>query len=207
MKRRDFLFAGASAVTTSALVRRGAAQPGAPHPERYPVGEFMLERTASGLIIRHRRNERQPLWESAVDGNFILAELATADIRSFGEPQGAYEIRDHVMAAYERPTIDHIEPAHERATVTGKLSGAHGDIDYTLYFEAVSPNHLRFTIKTEGDTAVINRITLRSASSADEGFFGFGEQLTYFNQKGNVLPILVQEHGVGRGRPILTQTA
>ena len=42
-------------------------------------------------------------------------------------------------------------------------------------------------------------------SAPDEAFFGFGEQLTYFNQKGKCAPMLVQEHGVGRGRPIVTQ--
>jgi sulfoquinovosidase len=36
-------------------------------------------------------------------------------------------------------------------------------------------------------------------------FFGFGQQLTYFNQKGNVVPVIVQEHGIGRGLPIVTQ--
>jgi sulfoquinovosidase len=61
-------------------------------------------------------------------------------------------------------------------------------------------------MSAEADKASgINRIILRSASSLDEDFLSFGEQLTYFNQKGNVLPILVQEHGVGRGRPIVTQ--
>ena len=38
------------------------------------------------------------------------------------------------------------------------------------------------------------------------GALSHNHQLTYFNQKGNILPILVQEHGVGRGRPILTRT-
>ncbi|HKH80277.1 MAG TPA: alpha-glucosidase, partial [Methylovirgula sp.] len=68
----------------------------------------------------------------------------------------------------------------------------------------MSSTHLRFEIRT-ASAADINRIELRTESVPDEGFFGFGEQLTYFNQKGNVLPILVQEHGVRRGRPILTQ--
>jgi sulfoquinovosidase len=53
----------------------------------------------------------------------------------------------------------------------------------------VSPAHLRFEISAEADKACgINRIILRSASSLDEDSLGFGEQLTYFNQKGNVLP-------------------
>ena len=84
------------------------------------------------------------------------------------------------------------------------LIGVPGSVGYTLSFEAMSSTHLRFEIRT-ASAADINRIELRTESVPDEGFFGFGEQLTYFNQKGNVLPILVQEHGVRRGRPILTQ--
>ena len=56
----------------------------------------------------------------------------------------------------------------------------------------------------EDESAGVNRIPLRLGSSAEEGFFGFGLQLTYFNQKGNLLPILVQEHGIGRGRRFVT---
>lgn len=70
----------------------------------------------------------------------------------------------------------------------------------------MSENQLQFVITAEDDTAgQYNRIFLNYASSADEAFFGFGQQLTYFNQKGNVVPVIVQEHGIGRGLPIVTQ--
>ena len=127
-----------------------------------------------------------------------------ADIRAFGTPEGSYKIRDTVAETFERPSIDAIDLATGRASVWGRLFGKAGTTGFRLNFEAVSAAHLRFEIKAEDDPN-INRIRLRSASSSGEAFFGFGEQLTYFNQKGKVLPILVQEHGVGRGRPILTQ--
>ena len=164
-----------------------------------------MQRVRKGLRVTHRRNPNRALWESAVDGNFIIAEKATADIHAFGTPEGSYTIRDKVAAAYGRPSIDAIVSASDSLTVSGRLHGEGRPLDYKLTFEAVAPAHLRFQIACAGDPAV-NRIRLRSASTADEGFFGFGEQLTYFNQKGNILPILVQEHGVGRGRPILTRT-
>jgi alpha-glucosidase len=72
--------------------------------KQYAVGEFIVKRTASGLGVCHRQNSERMPWESAPDGNFIVAEAATADIRAFGEPQGAYEIRDTLTATYEQPT-------------------------------------------------------------------------------------------------------
>ena len=127
-----------------------------------------------------------------------------ADIETFG-PEGAYDIRDTVSARYEDPTIDAISAAGSTASVTGSLSGAAGSIFFTLTFKALSSSHLRFTISVGGNEASgVNRLQLRCGSSAEEGFFGFGLQLTYFNQKGNLLPILVQEHGIGRGRRVVT---
>ena len=46
---------------------------------------------------------------------------------------------------------------------------------------------------------------MRASSESNERFFGFGEQLTYFDQKGKVIPILMQEHDIGRGLPGFTQ--
>ena len=79
-------------------------------------------------------------------------------------------------------------------------------VRYRLTFTAVSSTHLRFVIWVEGPNASgVNRIRLRVGSAEDEAVFGCGEQLTEFNQKGAVLPILVQEHGIGRGRPVITE--
>jgi alpha-glucosidase len=89
------------------------------------------------------------------------------------------------------------------AAVTGTLSGDARTIPYKLAFEAVSISHLRFVI-TVG-AADVNRIRLIAGSVADEAILSFGQQLTYVNQKGFVLPVLVQEHGVGRGQPVLTE--
>ncbi len=203
--RREFLTAAASAVAAAAgLEQEAYAQPAAMPGQAQAVGEFILDRTGNGLRVLHRRSPDRVLWESAVDGNFLVAEQAKADIDAFGTPEGSYKIKDTISATFERPSIDAIELAPNRASVSGRLFGKTGAVDYRLNFEALSPAHLRFEIKA-GDDATVNRIRLRSASSLDEAFFGFGEQLTYFNQKGKVLPILVQEHGVGRGRPILTQ--
>ncbi len=203
MKRRDFLV-GASAIVAAALPQATSAQSAAGEGDKHPVGDFILQRAGGVLRVSHQQKPGRVLWETAPDGNFIIAEKAVANVREFGTPEGSFQISDTVAASYGRPSIDAIDVAQNRTTVSGRLTGATGSVGYTLSFEAMSSTHLQFEIKTE-TTAGINRIELRTESVPDEAFFGFGEQLTYFNQKGNVLPILVQEHGVGRGRPILTQ--
>ena len=206
MKRREFLTASAAAVALAAAPGPVSSQDAAVKGEHYPIGDFILRRVGNGMQVAHKRKPDRVLWETAAGDTFILAEEAKADIREFGAPEGTFSIIDAVSASYERTAIETVTAAANGAVVSGKLAGAGGEIGFKLAFEAVSPTHLRFVIQAEGPrTASVNRIRLRIGSTRDEAFFGFGEQLTYFNQKGHQLPILVQEHGIGRGRPIITQ--
>ncbi len=206
IKRRDFLAAAASAATVTLLPRQAVSQTAMGTTDDWPLGDFILRRTGTGLQLAHRGTPDQVLWESAEDGNFLAAEVATANIKDYGTPQGFFSITDSVSASYGKPTVDSLEVSGDTATVSGRLSGAQGDVGYRLVFEALSATALRFIAGAEGPgAAVINRITLVGASDSSEAFFGFGQQLTDFNQKGNLLPIIVQEHGVGRGRPIVME--
>ena len=108
-----------------------------------------------------------------------------------------------MQATYGRPTIDSVSTNAGKVVIAGKLSGSSGSIGYTLAFEAISTTHLGFAVAV--DDPKVNRILLAVESPKDEAIFGCGSQLTYFNQKGHLLPILVQEHGIGRGRPIITE--
>ncbi len=157
----------------------------------------------ANLRIWYRENVGRILWESGLDGNFLLAEVANANIRSFGTPEDANEIEDKVSASYDRPTLENIQVLLNRAVLTGQIAGRNGSVRYQLAFEAVAPRHLRFQINVTD--AMSNASVFGVPRRRMRHFFGFGWQLTYFNQKGKLLPILVQEHGVGRGRPIVTQ--
>ncbi len=54
-------------------------------------------------------------------------------------------------------------------------------------------------------TPGVTRLVLRVRSDPDEAVFGFGEQLTYCDLRGQVVPLISQEHGIGRGLPLVTQ--
>lgn len=199
MQRRRFLALGAGGLAVASALRRAAAQAA----DRYAIGDFVLARTPGGLQIGHRDAPGRIIWDTVADGNFLIAEVACARIRDFGTPQGAFRIDDTVASAYGQPLIDAIVGDGRTATVSGRLAGAGRGIGFRLVFEAMSATHLRFTITV--DAPEVNRIRLVAGSTPDEGIFGFGQQLTYCNQKGFLLPILVQEHGVGRGQPGITE--
>ncbi|SCZ12813.1 alpha-glucosidase [Microvirga guangxiensis] len=200
MKRRDFLRVGAGALAATSLPHDVCAQ--VPAIKTHSLGDFILAQAATRLQVAHRSAPDWIIWETVAD-DFLTAEIATADIREFGTPEGSFEITDTVSGAFTHPTIEAIVIDGNRALVTGTLRGSARTVGYKLAFEAVSPSHLRFVITV--DAADVNRIRLTVGSVTDEAIFGFGQQLTYVNQKGFVLPILVQEHGVGRGQPVVTE--
>ncbi len=200
-KRRDLFTGGMVAIGGSLLPRTALTQ--APAGTDYPLGSFIVRRIQGGLSVLHQRGGDRVIWAAAPGGNFIEAEVATASIKEVGAPQGTFEIADTVQATYARPTIDSINATANKVAVTGTLSGSSGSIGYVLTFDPVSETHLRFSISV--DNPSVNRIRLAVESAKDEAIFGCGSQLTYFNQKGKLLPILVQEHGIGRGRPVITQ--
>jgi alpha-glucosidase len=207
MKRRNFLSVGALTLGGATFARSN--QPGRTLwtvDEQYPIGDFILQRTGTNqLRIVHQQLPDRVLWQSATDGNFLIAEKATADIQEFGTPQGSFSITDTILATYDQPSIDQISVTGSKLIVSGKLAAKTGSIGYTLSLNQIATAQLQFEVKTDNLAKGVNRIRLRLASSADEAFFGFGQQLTFFNQKKNRLPILVQEHGVGRGLPIITE--
>lgn len=170
----------------------------------WQVGDFIVSHNGRQLKVSHSSAAGRLLWETSEDGNFLATEEANSTIRDFGTPQGSFSIHDEILATYDRPSIEEIAASENRVDVCGRLQGPTGSAGYTLRFSAVSPMQLAFSIATD-PSVIINRIRLRLASVPEEGIFGFGMQLTYFNQKGRLLPIVVQEHGVGRGELLTTQ--
>ncbi len=49
-----------------------------------------------------------------------------------------------------------------------------------------------------------NRLLLRYGTESDEAFFGFGQHYSRWNLKGDLVPVLISEQGVGRGLQPLT---
>jgi alpha-glucosidase len=171
------------------------------------VGQFLLDISNTALRVRHQAGAGRSLWESVAGQPFIAAGVANAVFREHGNPLGSFEVTDKLSSLDEFRSIDTVTEVDASTVVlSGTLGSSKSNSIFRLVFHAVSENQLQFMIDLPGNAAGrYNRIFLKYASSRDEAFFGFGQQLTYFNQKGNVIPILVQEHGIGRGLPVITQ--
>lgn len=202
VKRRELFSAGFAALAASALPRNASAA-GGPEGKDYRTGDFIVRHVGDGLQVLHARGGDRVIWETAPGGDFLGAEAATASIREVGSPEGTFDIEDTVSAAYGNPTIESVATDGSKVVIVGNLVGDTGTVRYNLVFEALSPTHLGFRISV--DNPDVNRIVLAVDSPKDEAIFGCGSQLTYFNQNGLLLPILVQEHGIGRGLPVITQ--
>lgn len=205
MKRRDFFALGAGSVIAGALPLTPASSASTDAVETFPIGNFLVSRDGNSLRVEHRDAPGRILWETTGDAKgCLVAEVASMTVKDFGTPRGSFDISDSVSETYAEATIGPIHPGQGELTVTGALRSRGGkSIGFTLTFTAASASQLAFMAET--DDPSINRITLRLASVPDEAFFGFGMQMTYVDQKGHLLPIIVQEHGVGRGSPIITE--
>ncbi len=173
----------------------------------YALGEFRVDVSRRQINVRHQGSPHRSLWQSTISQPFLAVGIGTAVYREHGDPLGSFEVTDTVSSQYLFRSIDSaLRIDASSIALDGTLAAAQSTIGFRITFNAVAENQLQFVITVEGNTAgQYNRIFLNYASSPDEAFFGFGQQLTYFNQKGNVIPILVQEHGIGRGLPIVTQ--
>ncbi|GAA4391265.1 alpha-glucosidase [Tsukamurella soli] len=137
-------------------------------------------------------------------GGFLQGGAAETVIEENVTPASGFTISDRDLVRFDAQTIDSAASDGAALTLGGRVRSTSGrTTDYTMSWTAVGPKQLRFQIALH-DRGV-NRVFLRYRADPGEQFWGFGQQLTYFDQRGRLLPILVQEHGVGRGLPIITE--
>ena len=185
----------------------------------YPLGNFTLTLSTIGenapgndssgargprLYVTHRTEPGRWLWYTLRGQAFAAAAQGQEQVE---EARGSYTISDRLSRTCTDQTIDAIsyspEAAYPALLVTGNLkcSGS-STIGYTLKLSEVDENQLAFDLSFS-DPAY-NRAYLSYASDPDEHFFGFGEQFTFLDLKGQRVPIWASEQGIGRGQQPVT---
>ena len=180
-------------------------------------GEFLDKPHALGAFTVVLTDTAQPRlvvkqnakvnFESIPGKAFVAAARSTDE---FHEARGMTSVKSKVLERCRDQSIDAVEATVKSITISGKLICGDGSVGYSLTLKSDNPKHLDFDIKLLADgkpSDKYNRTYLMMASHKDEGFYGFGEQFTYFDQKGKQLPILVSEQGVGRGLQPITVAA
>ena len=173
--------------------------------QSYAVGPF--EAVWSGnrlpdavLAIRYTTTPDRILWSSLPGLAFVSAGRGQETVH---ESRGMFKIKDARQRRCSDQQIDDIQHDANGLKISGQLDCTGGTTPYTLILTATPEGHLRFELNVT--SSEINRSYLIYASHASEGFYGFGEQFTFFDIKGQKLPIFVMEQGIGRGaEPITT---
>jgi alpha-glucosidase len=165
-----------------------------------PLGQFLvryqaIDASLPALKITHNKSENKVLWQTVPGESFVMGGKGKENIH---EVKGSFFIDDEAQDLCEDQTVSRLTVINDALVIGGDLACQSGkSIGYVFTLKPHSSNQLSFS--AELDDTSYNRIYLNYASEKDEGFYGFGEQFTYFNQKGKKLPIFIMEQGIGRG--------
>lgn len=194
------------------LLRPGSSQPGgyltvdpASLPSTtYKSGNFTISWNAEmrQLTVEHSGRSGFPLWQSLAGKSFVQAAQGEETVT---EARGMFTVRDawsDTCGEQDIASITPLEEARQGIEIRGLLycqSGQEVPYSLLLYTDANTPDRLELNLSVEA-----NRAFLTYASAPDEHFFGFGEQFSYVDMKGQRVPIWVTEQGVGRGDQPIT---
>ncbi len=161
----------------------------------YTLGNFDLQWLDSSreLVIKDRIISDKVVWKSIHNVPFLYISKGTEKIV---EERGSFVIHEHTSDTLSVQDISSFEKTDSTLSIYGNLRSSNFEVPYIVAFKVVD-DQLQFTISIEDED--FDRIYLQYASEADEAIMGFGEQYSHFNHKNNLVPILVNEQGIGRG--------
>lgn len=177
----------------------------------FPVGSFVIQIIATGqdhpggyqgprLAVTHQEAPGNWVWYTLRGRAFVAAAQGQEAVK---ERRGSFFITDRLSERCVDQTIDSVQSKNTIVIISGSLRcGRQRSVHYNLTFTPVENQQLAFQLSF--DDPIINRAYLTYASDSDEHFFGFGEQFSFFDHKGQIVPIWVSEQGIGRGLQPLT---
>ena len=147
--------------------------------------------------ISARKGESE-IWSTPAGKSFLGASTGRLDAR---EHRGSFYFHYQDIENCQNQTVVSIAQAQGSVQVNGTLLCADKERVWRLLLSENQNTDLvlQFTIDPQ-----LDRIYWRAHSPSNEHYFGGGEQFTYFDLKGHVIPIWVSEQGIGRGLQPLT---
>lgn len=172
--------------------------------QTWQLGEFSLkwqgvDAPRSSLQIVHQSDSSRVLWATSPGHSFVSGAYTRLVI---AEERGSIEISERDKVHFPHQTVDQIEQKGETLVIQGYLSKVESKdriAEYRLTFSLAKERTLAFDIAISGN--VMNQAQLQFLTSPDEHFYGFGQQFSYLDCKGQEVSIICEEGGIGRGDP------
>ncbi len=169
----------------------------------YAVGEFRAtwrqnDSGAAALVLTASAAPDVVLWDSAPGRAFVSAARGQETVE---ESRGMFFIEDEISRDCSDQNVDSVR-ADADLIISGTLECGGESVPYELTLQSTREGHLRFDLQIKNPSW--NRSYLIYAAAPDEGFYGFGEQFSRFDMRGEKLPIFVMEQGIGRGAQPIT---
>ncbi len=186
-------------------VDTSSASPWEPHA----LGSFVVELRRDGekvleWVVRHVDLGDKELLRAAVEAGAVQAAAGAETVTERG---GSFLISDETRWSCADLTVDGVSETGGTLTLSGAFSDCEATVD--LIFRPLSSARLAMVLRVTSEEAeagaAVNRARLRWASDAFERFHGFGEQFSATDMKGRLVPIWVQEQGIGRGLEPITE--
>jgi len=172
--------------------------------QRLQLGAFAIDWQGAdaelpSLRISHQDAPAKTIWQTLPDRSFVNG--ANIELK-IAEERGSVEIGEYKRSQFVDQTVDEFKQDGDTLTIFGRLQGSRPggeEPQYVLTFQAAGSKQLDFQLQICGGE--VNHTLLRFATSPDEHFYGFGEQFSYIDCKGQEIPIICEEGGIGRGDP------
>ncbi|MEL6345093.1 MAG: alpha-glucosidase [Myxococcota bacterium] len=133
---------------------------------------------------------------------FLTAAVAEPEITSV---LGTFHMDQKILGECNNTSIIDLEAALGTLTVTGALGGRGCVATYTLVITPDGDDRIRIRASVDGEG--VNRLNLTMRAGLDERFLGLGEQFTHVEFRGERVPMLSEEQGIGRGAQPITAGA
>ncbi|MBX5465759.1 MAG: hypothetical protein IRZ26_09435, partial [Clostridia bacterium] len=177
---------------------------------RFALGDFRVDwdgRTGS-LAVWNGRMPGHLVWATPPGQAFFFGAAGTMRSR---DTIGYLTLWRRTLSVYGEQTVDGIAAGSGQLRFTGELRSVDGSaVRYTFTLRAAAPDRLEYEGRV-GPAAAgappVTRLYLDWKALPGERFYGFGVQYSALDMRGRVVPILVQEHGIGRGMQPLTLLA
>lgn len=152
--------------------------------------------TAQLQITRqHPGQAAQVLLRSAPGATWLQAEERPLQVL---EQRGSFAFHSTLLQRCQQLKLGPVQTDAQSWTLSGSWQEQHCGQTWQLKLSLSQEGHLRFGLRLSPD-GPLKQLTLVLQQDPTENWYGGGEQFSFPRLNGQLLPVWVQENGIGRG--------